>query len=205
MSLVIPELLENRGLWEILRRPRLHRLKISFLGERDIQLIDLPILREDVDPTRDETTEPARNYVLVLASGVHNATLQAIEYAQTLNPTDLRAVSFGLDPEATEKLGDQWLRMALDVPLEMEESPYRDLGRSLADYIAQFRADGTDRVVTVVIPEFIVRKLRHHFLHGQTALLAKRHLLFERGVIVASVPYHLEDDGVRRQRETLGP
>lgn len=30
------------------------------------------------------------------------------------------------------------------------------------------------------------------FLHGQTALLVKKHLLFERGVVVASIPYHLE-------------
>jgi amino acid transporter len=195
LSLVIPELLEHRGLWEILRRPRLHRLKMSFLGERDIQLIDLPVVREDIDPSRDETKEPARNYVVVLVAGFHNATLQAIEYAETLNATDLRAVSFGIDPAATEKLGDEWLRLGPAVPLEMEESPYRDLGRSLADYIDQFRPDGIDRVVTVVLPEFIVRKFRHHLLHGQTAFLAKRHLLFERGVVVASVPYHLEDGG----------
>jgi amino acid transporter len=193
LSLVIPELLEHRGLWEILRRPRLHRLKASFLGERDIQLIDLPIMREEIDPGRDETREPARNYVVVLVSGVHNATLQAIEYAETLNPTDLRAVSFGLDPAATEKVADEWMRMGIAVPLELEESPYRSLGQSLTSYVRQFQADGTHRVVTIVIPEFIVRKLRHHFLHGQTALLAKRYLLFERGVVVASVPYHLEE------------
>ena len=48
-------------------------------------------------------------------------------------------------------------------------------------------------MVTVVIPEFIVSKVRHQTLHGQTALLVKRHLLFEEGVAVASVPYHLDD------------
>ncbi len=40
-------------------------------------------------------------------------------------------------------------------------------------------------------PEFIVDKRRHQLLHGQTALLVKRHLLFEPGVVVASVPYQL--------------
>ncbi|MFN2490460.1 MAG: hypothetical protein ABR529_12125 [Actinomycetota bacterium] len=48
--------------------------------------------------------------------------------------------------------------------------------------------------MTVVIPEFVVNKVRYQFLHGQTALLVKRHLLFERGVVVASVPYRLEDE-----------
>ena len=192
LSLVIPEMLEGRGLWEIVRRPGIHRLKASFLRERGVQVVDLPILRHDIDPSHDETEEPARNYVIVLVSGVHNATLQALEYAETLAPTDLRAVSFGLDPVATEKLGDDWLRRSIPVPLELHESPYRDMGRSLATYVEQFGADGRNRVVTIVIPEFVVGKLRHQLLHGQTALLVKRHLLFEPGVVVASVPYHLE-------------
>ncbi|MDQ3765908.1 MAG: amino acid permease, partial [Actinomycetota bacterium] len=191
LSLVIPEMLEGRGLWELVRRPGIHRLKASFLRERGVQIVDLPVLRHDFDPGRDETEEPARNYVVVLVSGVHNATLQALEYAETLAPMDLRAVSFGLDPAATEKLGDDWLRTNIPVPLELHESPYRNLGRSLASYVEQFRADGRNRVVTIVIPEFVVGKLRHQFLHGQTALLVKRHLLFEPGVVVASVPYHL--------------
>jgi amino acid transporter len=193
-SLVIPELLERRSLWEILRRPRLHRLKASFLGAEGVQIIDIPIFKGDIDPSRDETQEQARNYVVVLVSGVNNATLQAIEYAETLSPTDLRAVSFGLDPAETTKLADQWLEYKIQVPLELEDSPYRDIGQSLVNYLKGFRLDGSDRVVTVVIPEFVVGKLRHHLLHGQTALLVKRHMLFEKGVVVASVPYHLEED-----------
>ena len=192
-SLVVPELLKGRGLWEIVRRPGLHRLKAAFLPERGVQLLDIPISHSDLDDSRDESREPARNYVVVLVSGVHNATLQAVEYAETLNPTDLRAVSFGLDPAATDKLAEQWMSYRVQAPLELEESPYRDIGQSLVKYIERFTPDGVDRVVTIVIPEFVVGRMRHQLLHGQTALLVKRHLLFQRGVVVASVPYHLED------------
>ena len=192
-SLVIPELLKRHGLWEIVRRPRIQRLKASFLPERRVQILDIPAFRDDVLPGREESLEPARNYVVVLVSGVHNATLQAIEYAETLGPADLRAVSFGLDPDATDRLAERWLTYKIPVPLELHESPYRDIGQSLVSYLQQFGADGLNRVVTVVIPEFFVGKFRHQLLHGQTALLVKRHLLFERGIVVASVPYHLED------------
>ena len=192
LSLVIPEMLKRKGLWEILRRPRVHRLKASFLGERDVQIIDLPVLRDDVDPARDETQEHGRHYAVVLVSGVHNATLQAIEFAESLSPTDVTAVSFGLDPDATEALAEQWTTSGAQVPLELHESPYRDIGQPITEYVKQYRPDGTERVVTVVIPEFVVTKMRHQFLHGQTALLIKRHLLFQKGVVVASVPYHLE-------------
>jgi amino acid transporter len=192
LTLVTPELLKRSGLWEVITHPRLHRLKAAFLGERLVQILDIPILREDIDLGHDETSGPARNYVVVLVSGVHNATLQAIEYAETLGGTDLRAVSFGIDTEAATKLADDWMEAKIQAPLELEESAYRDIGQSLVSYIQRFKADGRERVVTVVLPEFVVSRFRHQLLHGQTALLVKRHLLFEPGVVVASVPYHLE-------------
>ena len=191
-SLVIPELLRGRGLWEIVRRPRMHRLKAQFLAVEDVQIVDVPVFRDDLDLARDQTQEPARNYVVVLVAGVHNATLQAIEYAETLNPTALVAVSFALDSSSTDALAEDWMDYKIPVPLELQDSPYRDIGQSLVQYVQRYRPDGVDRVVTVIIPEFIVGKLRHHLLHGQTALMVKRHLLFETGVVVVSVPFHLE-------------
>jgi len=194
LTIVVPELLERTGLVEILRRPRMHRLKASLLGEVGVQVMDVPILRDEIDPDADEAVEPARNFVIVMVAGVHNATLQAIEYAETLRPTDLRAVSFGLVPEETEQLGDNWIEARIPVPLELQDSPFRDIGRSLVNYIERFEPDGVRRMVTIVLPEFVVQRMRHQVLHGQTALLAKRHLLFQRGVVVASVPYHLGPD-----------
>jgi amino acid transporter len=192
VTLVIPEVLQRRGLFEIIRRPAIHRLKASFLHEPGIQVLDIPIVKEDIEPGVDWAKEPVRNHVVVLVTRAHNAALQAIEWAATLRPADIRAVTFGLDPEATAQIGDEWLRAAVPVPLEIEDSPYRDIGTSLVEYVRQFNPDGTNRVVTVVIPEFVVRKRRHRLLHGQTALIAKRHLIFERGVVATSVPYLLE-------------
>jgi amino acid transporter len=192
LTLVVPEILQRRGLLEILRRPQMHRLKASLLAVAGVQVLDIPILQEEIDPEMDQAREPARNYAIVLVSGVSNATLQAIEYAETLRPSDLRALFVGLDPEASESVGDLWLGAQIPVPLEIHDSPFRDIGASLVDYVRSFRPDGVNSVVTVVVPEFVVKKLRHQFLHGHTALVVKRHLLFEPGVVVASVPYHIE-------------
>jgi amino acid transporter len=191
LTLVIPEVLRHRSLMEIVRRPRLHRLKASLLRETDVQVLDIPVSQDEIIPGGDLTQEPSRNYVVVLVAGLNNAALRAIAYAQTLHPSDLKVVSFGLDPKETEALMYQWLEADLGIPLEIEDSPFRDIGRSLTSYVRRLRPNGRDRCVTVIIPEFIVSKAHHHFLHGQTALLVKRHLLFERGVVVASVPYHL--------------
>ena len=42
------------------------------------------------------------------------------------------------------------------------------------------------------LPEFIPAKWWQHILHNQSSLLLKGSLLFKKGVIVTSVPYHLE-------------
>ncbi|MDQ3940520.1 MAG: APC family permease [Actinomycetota bacterium] len=192
LSVMIPEVLESATLVEIFRRPGIHRLKGWLLNEPGIQVMDIPLVKHEIDPHADQAHEPGRNYVIVLVSGVHNATLQAIEYAETLRPIDIRAVSFGLDPAETEKLGNAWLDAAIPHPLEIDDSPFRDLGRSLLSYVRQFEADGLHVVVTVVLPEFVTKRHHHRVLHGQTALIIKRHLLFEPGVVTVSVPYHLE-------------
>jgi hypothetical protein len=111
-------------------------------------------------------------------------------------------VSFALDPEDSERLGAEWLESRIEHPLEIEDSPFRDIGRSMSLYLEQLHPDGINRVVTVVIPEFIVAKRRHQFLHGQTPLILKRHLLFEPGVVVVSVPYHIDSSPQQQQGGT---
>jgi amino acid transporter len=197
LTLVVPEMLKSPSLIEVIRRPRTHRLKAALLPLTGVQVMDIPLLGDETSVGPEAIHEPARNYAVVLVSGVHNATLQAIEYAETMRPTDLRAVTFGLDPEDIERLGNQWIEAGIPHPLEVEDAPYRDIGSALKQYIRQFKADGVERMVTLIIPEFVVSKRRHQLLHGQTALIIKRHMLFEPGVVVVSVPYHIERQPAR--------
>jgi hypothetical protein len=192
LTVVIPEVLRSRSLLGVIRSPRTLRLKASFLFVRGVQVLDIPVVETDIKTPLEEVHEPTRNYGVVLAAGVHNALLAALEYAETLRLTDVRAVNFELNPDNPKSIGEEWLAKRVDVPLEIEDSPFRDIGRSLLQYVRQFQPDGIERVVTVIIPEFIVSSKRHQLLHGQSALLVKRHLLFEPGVTVASVPYHLD-------------
>jgi hypothetical protein len=163
------------------------------LTEPGVQVMDVPVLAEKVEAAPKPMPEPSRNHVIVLVSAIHNATLQAIEYAETLSATDIRCVSFGLDPDLVRHLSAEWLDSGIPHPLEIEDSPFRDIGLSLQAYLRQFGCDGIQRVVTVILPEFVVSKRRHQILHGQSALLVKRHLIFEPGVVTVSVPYHLQE------------
>jgi hypothetical protein len=201
LTVLVPEVLESRSLLEVLRKPALHRLKASLVAEPDVHVMDVPVVKDDIAGQIEFVHEPARNHVVVMVSKVNNATLHAFRYAESLDPTDIRAVTFSLDAADSERLGEDWVAQRIPYALEIEDSPFRDIGPSLRRYIRGFRADGIDRVVTVLLPEFVTERRLHRILHGQTALFIKRHMLFEPGVIVVSVPYHLEKPLGERQRQ----
>jgi hypothetical protein len=98
-----------------------------------------------------------------------------------------------MDPSATEKLRSKWEQWGSGVPLVVLPSPYRSLIRPLMQYIDEVDALYDDDVLTIILPEFVPSKWWHHLLHNQTALLIKGTLLFKRGKVVTSVPYHLND------------
>jgi amino acid transporter len=132
-----------------------------------------------------------RHEVLLLVSGVHNATLRALEYARALDADKVRAVHVSADAVETDRLASDWDQWNLGISLEVVESPYRDIAQPLLEDIR--RHTGADRtIVTVVMPEFTVKKWYHNVLHNQTALTLKRAFLAEPDVVVTSVPYRLE-------------
>jgi hypothetical protein len=77
----------------------------------------------------------------------------------------------------------------LTMPIDLSAAPYRDIGTPLLAYIRELTAD-PDTVVNIVMPEIVVRGWAR-VLHNQRALYIKRLLLFERHVILSSVPYQL--------------
>ena len=102
---------------------------------------------------------------------------------------DTKAVFFAFDAEEAERVRDEWRRGRVELPLEVIEAPYRDLGDPLLEYLRPLGADPTTRV-SVVMPELTFSGWRQ-LLHNQRALYIKRLLLFEPRVILTSVPYRL--------------
>ena len=79
----------------------------------------------------------------------------------------------------------------MGIPLIVLHSPYRSVVEPLMDYIDGIRERYQDGVITVVLPEFVPQKWWHHLLHNQTAVFLKGVMLFKKGVVSTSVPFHL--------------
>ena len=139
-----------------------------------------------------QKVRPVEHEVIVPISGIHRGVLQALEYAKTIAPGGhVTALYINLDEEATKKLRAKWSGFVEGVGLVVIASPYRSLVGPLVRYIDRRLKLHPQKLVTVVLPEFVPAKWWHHLLHNQTSLMLKGSLLFKPNVIVISVPYHL--------------
>jgi hypothetical protein len=103
----------------------------------------------------------------------------------------VRAVYVNLSPDTTAALERDWKCWGQSTKLVVIDSPERSLLDPLLSYIEGVRAENRDGWVTVVLPEFVPRRLWHHLLHNQHALLLKAALLFKPHIVVTSVPFHI--------------
>ncbi len=142
--------------------------------------------------TPDYRPRRMNHTVIVLVGSVHRGVLEALAYARSLSPSHLVAVTVVSDEEEQAKVEAQWERFGIDLPLEIVYSPYRELTRPIMRYVDEVDARWENDIVTVVLPEFVVPHWWGNLLHNQSALILKGRLLFRKGTVVTSVPYHLE-------------
>ena len=145
-----------------------------------------------LDP-REVTLRPAdtKPIVIVPMPSLHLGVLPALDFARALSD-NVTAVHVTDDLDEVERLKDQWEEWAQDIPLVIIESPYRSLLSPLLAYIEARRKNEPDRLVTVVLAEFVPKHWWEWILHNQTALRLKLALFFQPHTVVADVPYHLK-------------
>lgn len=132
--------------------------------------------------------EKARHFIVPIA-GLNKSVIKTINYARCLSD-DIVAFHVSVDEEETEKLRKKWEAYKIDVPLVIKQSPYRDIEGPLMEYIrSSEHPSHKDDVITVVMPQFIVKKWWGNILHNQTALFLKNALLQNDNITVITVPY----------------
>ena len=192
INVVIPEMVHPSLLRYLIGRTELVRLKASLLRERNIVVTDVPVVLEDrpSDTSSVRPLIPARTVALAFVSAVNDATKRAVNYAETLEASETRAIYFDLDPEQASEMQERWVDEGMRIPLDIVEAPFRDLTGPMLEEVRRFTGrPGT--IVIVVLPELVVSSWWHVLLHNQNALFVKRLFLFEPNVVLSSVPYVL--------------
>jgi amino acid transporter len=193
ITVVVPEVVSSRALLPMLRPSSAFWVKATLLFEPGVAIADVPLLpqeREAAAVRASRPVEPERTVVLVPVSAVHDCTVRAVRYAKTLRAGQLQAIYFSSEPEDVEPMLQAWADWGMDIPLSIVDAQFRDINVPLLQEIRK-HTSRRDTLVSIVLPEFVVRRWWQHLLHGQTGLSIKRLLLFEPYVVVTSVPYHL--------------
>jgi amino acid transporter len=136
-------------------------------------------------------TLPPRVHAIVLVSRLHKPALRAVAFAKATRPDQLEAVTVAVDDEETRALQQEWERRGIQTPLIVLSSPYRDIGRPIVDHVNRLRKEDPRGLVSVFVPEYVVRRWWQNLLHNQSAFRLKARLLFRTNVMVTSVPWRL--------------
>jgi hypothetical protein len=129
--------------------------------------------------------------VVVPLGRVHRGVLEAITYARSLAPDRLMAVTIVSSPEEQERVEKQWAEYNLPVEHRMIYSPYRELTRPLLAFIDELDEEWPDDIITVVVPEFVLKHWWEQLLHNQSALILRARLRLRPNTVVTAVPIHL--------------
>jgi len=190
VTVILAEELASRSLLRHLGHRWGFWLKVWLFFEVGIVVTDVPLLPEERGSMSARPVEPIRHVVLIPVSSVHAATVRAVSYALSLEAAEIEAVYLSTDPGDEHELAGAWIDWQMGIPLAIVDAPFRDLTEPMLEEVRRHTSrDGT--IVTVVLPELVVAHWWEQVLHGQSALFFKRLLLFEPGVVVTSVPFHI--------------
>lgn len=129
---------------------------------------------------------------MVPLASLNRAIIPAIAYAKCIAGRAV-AVHVASDEDSAQKLRDKWDKMNLgpDVRLVVLKSPYRKIVEPFTDYLEHLRSSGA--LITVIIPEFVPALPWQRLMHNRSAARLRENLLYQRNVIVTSVPFRVGD------------
>ena len=146
------------------------------------------------------------NVAIIPVADVHRGTLRALQYACRI-AGDVRAVCVATTPEMRERVERRWARfpkLTRDVTLVMIDYDFRDILTPLVNYIEHVNYEEfPDRLITIVIPEFVPSAALAQVLHNQTANLLRRQLRARQDIIVIDVPYHISANGTQHKTSSF--
>jgi amino acid transporter len=162
----------------------------------------------EIEPA-DVPPAPQLHTFVVLVSNVHRGVAQAIQYATSLRPDHIVALHIADEAVDHAEVERDWARFGFDVPLDIVDSPYRELTAPVNRYLDRLEARWSSDQLTVVIPELVVGvKSLTNVLHGQNGLALKLSLLSRPATAVISVPFSLGGpitQGADRRQDAPAP
>jgi len=136
--------------------------------------------------------------MVVLVGGVNKGVLRGVQYARSLNPDRILAVTVCSNDDERKAIEAQWKEFEVPIELHTVFSPYRELTRPVLQFIDELDDLHQDNIITVVIPENVT-SWGTQWLHNGSAFALKAKLLYRPHTAVVSVPIHTHGSDTEEQ------
>jgi amino acid transporter len=141
----------------------------------------------------DDKLSPKESIIIVPVAGVHKAVSATLNYATSLSPNVI-AFYVAFTDEDEQRMEEKWEQWNPGVRLIVFKSRYRTFVKPLLEFIERIDSHVSEKqTIMILLPQFIVKKWWHRFLHNQSASRIRSKLQAERDILVATVPYHLHE------------
>jgi len=135
-----------------------------------------------------------RHRIIVPIDDLHQGTLTALRYAQSLSQ-DVTAVHVSMDSAETGTLQRRWPTWGDGVRLVILDSPHNMVLEPLLEYIQRMmELHRPNEIITIVVPQSIRPRWWSNLMRTQMAVLLRLSLPFETGIVITDVPYVLDGD-----------
>ena len=135
-----------------------------------------------------------RNRVIVPVESLNQSSIRALRYAYTISD-NVTAFSITVDEDSEKKIRADYDKLKTDIPLIVKYSPFRRVVDPLLKFIESAEYDyQTGEMITVILPQFTVKKWWHRFLHNRTRVYVERELLKHKHIVVSTIPLQMKDD-----------
>lgn len=135
-----------------------------------------------------------RTRVIVPIESINKASIRALRFAKNISD-NITAFTVCIDEESGEKVKEKYSLMNTDIPLVVKYSPYRKVVEPLMEFIESAEYDRKDGdIITVILPQFAVKKWWHNLLHNHSRVFIERELMKRKHIVVATMPLQLKDD-----------
>jgi amino acid transporter len=140
-----------------------------------------------------KTSPQMHNHVLLLFATIDRRLIRGVQYARSIKADSVEGLFVDVTGERSAEIRAEWERLDMGIPLTVLESPYREIIDPIRDYVCSIPRPTHDHVVTVIMPEYVPESPPEYMLHDQTSYWIKQTLFHLPGVILAEVPYHIEE------------
>lgn len=136
-----------------------------------------------------------RNRVIVPIAGINKASIRALRYASTISD-NVVAFNVAVNEEDAKKVAERFKLLDSDIQLITKYSPFRRVVDPLLKYIDSTEYDyQKGDIITVILPQFVVRSWWNKILHNQTRVFIERELLKHyKHIVVSTMPLQLKVD-----------